>query len=195
MTHESLQIIRDEHAAVAAMLRSLILMVERGPHDDQQQYFDVLRAMLFYIDEFPERLHHPKETELLFPKVAEAVPATRDVIAQLDREHQRSEVAVRELQHKLLAWELLGETRRPTFEHAVRRYVELYLEHMHLEESEILPKAEQCLSAQQWDELDAAFATNCDPMTGKYPRDPLYNRLFTRIVSTAAAPIGLAAAH
>lgn len=195
MTHESLQIIRDEHAAVAAMLRSLILMVERGPHDDQQQYFDVLRAMLFYIDEFPERLHHPKETELLFPKVAEAVPATRDVIAQLDREHERSEVAVRELQHKLLAWELLGETRRATFEQAVRRYVELYLEHMHLEEREILPKAEQCLTAQQWDELDAAFATNCDPMTGKYPRDPLYNRLFTRIVSTAPEPIGLAAAH
>jgi hemerythrin-like domain-containing protein len=28
----------------------------------------VLRSMMFHIDEFPERLHHPKETELLFPK-------------------------------------------------------------------------------------------------------------------------------
>ena len=40
-------------------------------------------------------------------------------------------------------------------------------------------------------EFDAAFATNCDPLTGKYPRDPLYDRLFTRIVSRAPAPIGL----
>ena len=65
MSHESLRIIRDEHAALAAMLRSLSLMVERGPDSDPEKFFDVLRAMLFYIDEFPERLHHPKESELL----------------------------------------------------------------------------------------------------------------------------------
>ena len=53
-------------------LRSLQLMVERGPKKDADRFFAVLRAMLFYVDEFPERLHHPKETELLFPKVAMA---------------------------------------------------------------------------------------------------------------------------
>jgi hypothetical protein len=39
--------------------------------------FDVLRAMLFYIDEFPERLHHTKESELLFPKLRAACARTR----------------------------------------------------------------------------------------------------------------------
>ena len=39
--------------------------------------------------------------------------------------------------------------------------------------------------------LDAAFATNCDPITGKYPRDPSYDRLLTHIVMRAPAPIGL----
>jgi hypothetical protein len=39
--------------------------------------FDVLRAMLFYIDEFPERLHHTKESELLFPSCANARPSSR----------------------------------------------------------------------------------------------------------------------
>jgi hemerythrin-like domain-containing protein len=34
--------------------------------DDRDQFFDVLRAMLFYVDEFPERLHHPKESALLY---------------------------------------------------------------------------------------------------------------------------------
>nr|MBP6851606.1 hemerythrin domain-containing protein [Rhodoferax sp.] len=74
MTHESLRIIRDEHSALAAMLRSLSMMVQQGPGDDAQQYFDVMRAMLFYIDEFPERLHHPKESNLLFPKVVRVAP-------------------------------------------------------------------------------------------------------------------------
>ncbi len=53
MTHESLRIIREEHAALAAMLRSLMLMVQRGPKRDTETFFSVLRAMLFYVDEFP----------------------------------------------------------------------------------------------------------------------------------------------
>ena len=60
MKHASLQIIHDEHSALAAMLRSMTMMVTRGPEDKPEQFFDVLRAMLFYIDEFPERLHHPR---------------------------------------------------------------------------------------------------------------------------------------
>ena len=60
--HSSLQTIRDEHASLAAMLQSMRMMVERGPSDDRRNFFDVVRAMLFYIDEFPERLHHPKES-------------------------------------------------------------------------------------------------------------------------------------
>ncbi len=191
MVHASMRIIRDEHAALAAMLRSMLLMVQRGPGDTARQFFDVLRAMLFYVDEFPERLHHPKETELLFPKVARAAPQTAAVIERLEKDHDHGEGAVRTLQHQLLGWELLGESRRAEFEGAVRNYVRFYLEHMQLEESEILPVAEKSLNAQDWAELDAAFEHNCDPLTGKYPRDPLYDRLFTRIVMSAPEPIGL----
>ena len=191
MSHESMRIIRDEHDALAAMLRSLSMMVKRGPGNAVDQFFDVLRAMLFYIDEFPERLHHPKESELLFPKVARAAPQTAAAIARLEEDHQQGERAVRALQHQLLAWELLGESRREEFEKAANGYVRFYLHHMHVEETEILPAAEASLDAQDWAELDAAFATNCDPFTGKSPRDPLYDRLFTRIVTMAPAPIGL----
>lgn len=191
MTHESIQIIRDEHVALSAMLRSLGMMVERGPGNEPESFFDVLRAMLFYIDEFPERLHHPKESELLFPRVARLVPETREIIARLDNDHANGESGVRELQHLLLAWELVGEARRAAFDEAVKKYLDFYLEHMRLEETVILPAAQKVLTDANWEELDAAFATNCDPLTGKYPRDPAYDRLFTRIVMRAPAPIGL----
>ncbi|MBT9475390.1 MAG: hemerythrin domain-containing protein [Polaromonas sp.] len=189
--HTSLQIIRDEHASLAAMLRSMTLMVDRGPGDNPQQFFDVLRAMLFYIDEFPERLHHPKESDLLFPRIVRAAPAVMDAVERLERDHMSGEKAVRELQHLLLAWELLGEPRRPAFVDQCKRYVEFYLEHMRLEESVILPEAEKMLTDADWKELDAAFEKNCDPLAGKYPPDPEYARLFTRIVMRAPAPIGL----
>ena len=189
--HTSLQIIRDEHSSLAAMLRSMLMMVERGPADNPQQFFDVLRAMLFYIDEFPERLHHPKESDLLFPRVVRAAPMVMDAVARLEHDHVNGEKAVRELQHLLLAWELLGEPRKPAFVEQSKRYVDFYLEHMRLEETVILPEAEKLLTDADWKELDAAFEKNCDPLTGKYSPDPAYDRLFTRIVTKAPAPIGL----
>jgi hemerythrin-like domain-containing protein len=189
--HTSLQIIRDEHSSLAAMLKSMTMMVERGPGDNPEQFFDVLRAMLFYIDEFPERLHHPKESDLLFPRVVRASPSVMDAVQRLENDHMNGEKAVRELQHLLLAWELLGEPRKPAFKAQCASYVKFYLEHMRLEETVILPEAERVLSDADWKELDAAFEKNCDPLTGKYPPDPAYDRLFTRIVMRAPAPIGL----
>ena len=191
MVHESIRIIRDEHAALAAMLKSMGLMIDRGPTDNVEGFFDVLRAMLFYIDEFPEQLHHPKESNLLFPRVARLAPQTMSTIVKLELDHANGEVAVRELQHLLLAWELVGDARRAAFEGAAKKYLDFYLEHMRLEETVILPAAQEVLSAADWQELDAAFASNCDPLTGRYPRDPSYDRLFTRIVMRAPSPIGL----
>ena len=191
MLHESLRIIRDEHASLAAMLRSLAMMVKRGPEDEPDRFFDVLRAMLFYVDEFPERLHHPKESDLLFPRVVRVAPETIATVHRLEQDHVNGEAAVRELQHLLLAWELLGESRRKNFDEAATRYVAFYLEHMRLGEQVILPAAEKSLEAADWRELDAAFGANRDPLSGKYPRDPLYDRLFTRIVLAAPEPIGL----
>jgi len=191
MSHESIRIIHDEHAALAAMLQSLRMMVKRGPGKEPESFFDVLRAMLFYIDEFPERLHHTKETELLFPPVLKRAPHLREAIERLDKDHAHGESSVREIQHLLLAWELLGESRRAAFEQATNRYLDFYLEHMRMEETVVMPEAEKVLTDADWKKLDAAFATNCDPLTGKYPRDPVYDRLFTRIVMRAPSPIGL----
>lgn len=191
MRHTSLDIIRDEHSSLAAMLQSMRLLVDQGPGNDPRNFFDTLRAMLFYIDEFPERLHHPKETDLLFPRVAAVSPEVGVAIARLDRDHEFTEKAVRDIQHLLLGWELLGEPRRAAFTSAFERYVNLYLAHMRLEETEILPAAEKHLSEADWQELDSAFEQNCDPLTGKYKPDPVYEQLFTRIVMNAPAPIGM----
>ena len=191
MQRSSLQTIRDEHASLGAMLHSLRMMLRRGPASDPQQYFDVLRAMLFYIDEFPEKLHHTKESELLFPRVLQAVPAVRETLERLEHDHQKSESGVRELQHLLSAWELLGESRRQVFEDYCLRYLDAYVEHMQLEESVILPAAEKSLSTADWEALDAAFAQNTDPLNGRLARDPVFDRLYSRIVNTAPEPIGL----
>lgn len=187
---KALKIIKDEHAAVAAILRSFQPLMDDGPGDEPERFFDVLRAMLFYIDEFPEKRHHPKESDLLFPKLARKAPELMDIIHRLEDDHMQGEFRVRELQHQLLAWELLGEGRRAEFEHNVQEYVRFYLEHMRLEETLLLPAAQRLLDAAEWAQLDRAFEASRDPLAGGVA-DPAYDRLFTRIVRAAPAPVGV----
>jgi hemerythrin-like domain-containing protein len=190
MSQLALMIIRQEHAALSAMLRSLALMIERGPGEQPERFFDVLRAMLFYIDEFPESMHHPKESDLLFPRLVRVAPELLGVVSRLEAEHVSGQDSVRALQHLLLAWELLGEPRRPEFTEAAQAYLAFYLAHMQTEELELLLLAESLLDDQDWTALNAAFGAHHDPLAAGV-RDPCYDRLFSRIVLTAPAPIGV----
>jgi hemerythrin-like domain-containing protein len=186
----AIRVIQAEHQALAAMLRSVLMLIRQSGDSRRPLPFDVLRAMLFYIDEFPERLHHPKESGLLFPKLRARRPDLAPAIDALDEDHHRGEASVRELQHRLLAYELLGEPRRQAFETAAQRYVEQYLRHMTLEETTILPAARTSLTAEDWIELDAEFEANRDPLAGHDPSGE-YAPLFKKIVHTAPAPVGL----
>ena len=187
----ALRIILDEHHALSVLLQSMSMLVRKGPGDQADRFFDSLRAMLFYIDEFPERLHHKKETELLFPMVAARDANTQEAIAKLDLDHSKGESAVRELQHLLMGWEFMGESRRAQFEEVFSRYLVFYRARMELEEKLILPAAKANLTPSDWLSLDAAFAANRDALTGKYPVEEGYERLFSYIARVAPAPIGL----
>lgn len=195
MTTSSAQrIIREEHAAIAAMLNSTRTLADAGPGDDDPRaFFESVAAMLFYVDEFPERRHHPTESNLLFPMLLKAAPELRAVIHRLEMDHVAGEGRVRELQHLLLAWRFVGEARRAAFVAALDEYVRFYLRHMQLEESELLPIAATRLSAAQQAELDAAFEASRDPLVGGQC-DPVYETLFRRITEQARNPVGLRAA-
>ena len=187
MSNITLAVIRKEHAAFAALLRSLQMLLavhrQRGSLPD----FSVLRAMLFYVDEFPEKRHHRKESELLFPKLRARTTLGRDLLDRLDEEHLQGEWLIRDLEHSLLAFEMMGEGRREAFESHVARYADFYLAHMRAEEQKILPLAEQALTQEDWAELDEAFAANRDPLTGE--ADPEYGGLFRRMLDSIPPPL------
>ncbi len=190
MASLTLTVLRDEHSALAAILRSLLLLLADHRRRGTLPDFTALRAMLFYLDEFPEKRHHRKETQLLFPKLRARTPLGRDLLDRLDQDHVCGEQRIRELEHALLGFEMMGASRCNAFEQAMTRYVDFYLAHMALEEREVLPLAERVLTADDWRELDEAFADNRDPLTGHDPEEP-YRALFTRIVNLVPAPIGL----
>jgi hemerythrin-like domain-containing protein len=189
----ALSILREEHAAVSALLRSLRLLVERGPGERRAAFFETVRAMLFYMDEFPERRHHPNESRLLFPMLLRVSPDLQPMIERLEADHAAGEHRVRELQHLLVAWEFLGDARRHAFTAAVQEYVRLYLQHMQLEEMHLLPQAASLLGPRELAELNATFEEARDPLAAGV-RDTVYEDLFDRIVQQAPPPLGLGGA-
>ena len=54
--HPTSKVILDEHSALSAVLRSIALLLAEHRRRATLPDFAVLRAMLFYIDEFPEKV-------------------------------------------------------------------------------------------------------------------------------------------
>jgi hypothetical protein len=146
--------------------------------------------MLFYIDEFPEKQHHPKENLYLFPPVLKKAPELKETIEQLEIDHKVGEYRIRELQHLLMRWEILGDDCHQGFKDAAKKYHDFYLQHLQLENSLILPKALKVLDDQDWALMDEAFSENNDPWL-HHSAESLYQNLFSKITNHAPAPIGL----
>jgi len=65
----ALRIIRDEHRTISAVLHALKDLARAAQDPGAKPAFAALRAMVRYIDEFPEKLHHPKEDDQLFARL------------------------------------------------------------------------------------------------------------------------------
>lgn len=185
MQPAALRLILEEHRALADVMRALRANVAAARKPGAEPHFEDLRAMLFYLDEMPARVHHASESELLFPRIRERCPALRPVLDRLEAEHARGETSVRELEHALSAWQLMGQTRREAFELLVETYCGTYLGHMEVEENYVLPVAMDYLSAADWRELEDAFRQQRESLTDTSAR---HDALYRRIVERASDP-------
>ena len=186
----AIQKIRDEHRSISAVLHALKQLAQDAQDATVKPDFAVFRAMLHYIDEFPEQLHHPKEDEYLFPPIVARVPKAQVVIDQLRSEHKQGEQLILELERALVLFEDSWPTGAREFLDRVDAYADFHWKHMRKEEQEVLPLAERVLSARDWEAIDWAFDANNDPIAGVKEKD--FQALFSRIVSLAPAPVGFA---
>ena len=180
MDHPTITIIRAEHRALRGVLDSLERTLTDHKRRGTPPDFGLMRALLFYLNEYPERLHHKEESSLLFPRLRLRSSCSHDVLDRLDREHELGRAALLELEHELLAFEMIGTARRDSYEQALRRYADFYSTHMRVEEEEVLPLAEAVLTERDWAELDTVFSLNHDPLAG-YPPTDEYSVVFGKI--------------
>lgn len=179
-----------EHRSIGAVLHALRYLVKEGRAGGKPLDTRATRAILYYLDVFPERVHHPKEERVLFAALRRKTSAADSVLESLRQEHLRGESAIRELEQLLLRYEQGGEAEYAPFAAAVERFVAGYREHLRVEEDVIMPVARAVFTDSDWAALRAEWASHRDPLSG-IDDQSIDDRMIAHIVELAPAPIGL----
>lgn len=186
----AIRIIRQEHHCLVAVIKAMRHFTRIIDEGGKAPDFKVFRAMLLYIGEYPEKIHHPKEDRYLFEPLRRRTGEVNDAITKLEAQHAEGEKLVRELEHALSRCELLGPGQFKTFHDMVEKYASFYFEHMRMEEEVILPAAKKCLTEEEWSAMGREFAANRDPLSGLDDKDH-FDRLFCLITTITPAPLGV----
>jgi len=186
---DPLRTLRNEHGSIAAVLHGLQYLARELRKPGVKPQLSVFRAMIHYIDAFPERFHHPKEDDWLFARLVARAPDTIALVDDLKREHVEGARMIRELEAALDRYEREAPAGADAFADAVDRFANFHWNHMRREEQQVLPLARQHLTDTDLEEIERAFESHGDPIADLRERD--FDALFARIVSLAPAPIGL----
>lgn len=178
----SIDIIQDEHKRLSLVIRNMLSFVQSAADCHDVPDPKVFRAMLYYISEFPDKVHHPKEDQFLFAKIKDRTHQMDATLDALTEQHGKGEFLVRQLQEALLRFEFGGQAEFARFRDLVEQYAKFYFSHMRTEEEMVIPVARQVLNIMDWQEVDAAFLENRHQLDDAGERYR-FDQLFTLIMS------------
>lgn len=183
--HQAVGIIKDEHRSLAAVIHGLQQILVQASETGRSPDAGLLKAMLYYIEHFPERLHHPKEEAFLFRKLRDRSSDYEVVLQGLEAQHVDGARKLAELGLSVAALERGEADALERLVDAVQSFARSQWEHMAAEEDVIIPAALQILQPADWQEVANAFSTNGDP---RFDEDTgaAYERLFVRLLNLAA---------
>ncbi len=190
---QALDIISAEHRGMwrlTTALDSISYDMQRsGAHTPAQ----VIILMLDYLSSYIDRLHHPKEDEYLFRLLLERSPQAGADIHRLQTEHVEGPQRLADLRHLAVSVAQGDRATRTAFFKDLASFTESLRAHIGFEETKVMPLAKKVLSAADWQQIDAAFLANDDPLFGSNAKAE-FAELRARIVTLAPDPIGLGGA-
>jgi hemerythrin-like domain-containing protein len=190
----ALTVIRDEHRTIASILHGMEYLVREIRARRKKIDPQVFHAMIYYLETFAERVHHPKEDQYLFGILRHRHQEAAAIIDLLEREHAGGADLLRRLAQAMIRYEEGGDKEFSAFEREVNNFVESYRNHMRREEEQLFPIALSVLTPLDWITIDRAFDEHTDPLAAEREEKD-FDKLFSRIVSLAPPPIGVASSN
>jgi hemerythrin-like domain-containing protein len=153
-----------EHAnfsRLLALLESQVAVFHEGGKPNYELMIDIVS----YLRHYPDRFHHARE-DVAFARLVTRQPDLHGKINRLLQEHR----VIAKAGDELLA--LLNEVAdeaivsRASVEAAAATYLVYYRHHLATEEDEVLPRAAELLTPEDWAAVTAAIPAGRDPLFG-----------------------------
>lgn len=145
--------------------------------------YELMIDIISYLKEYSDRFHHPRE-DVAFAQLAKHCPDMELVLARLVQEHRviaHAGETLLELLNGILGGAVI---QRAEAEVAAATYLVYYGNHISKEEEQILRRAEQALTAEDWEMVRGAVPASHDPLFGDRP-DVRYHALRQQIAREA----------
>ena len=185
--------IKKEHRALSAVMEALQRLLAAVAAQHAEPDFTLFSAALYYIDDFPERCHHPKEDEHLFKALRRRTTEFDALLDELQAEHIHSARMMARLHCALVHYQGGASKGLQAFHAAVDAYGAILSEHMRKEEG-LLERARDKLTEEDWSNIASAFSVNDDPLFGDARRVE-FRKLYFRIRNLLPSKIRASTHH
>jgi hemerythrin-like domain-containing protein len=139
-------------------------------HRAERPNYELMLYIVQYLRDYSDQYHHPREDEA-FARLAKRCPDLELPLARLHQEHRviahAGETLVRQL-NAILEGTIVP---RAEVEVAAATYLVYYGNHIAKEEDDVLPRAAQVLTADDWKAVKDAAPSASDPLFGDPPEE------------------------
>jgi hemerythrin-like domain-containing protein len=139
-------------------------------HRGEQPNYQLMQDIVSYLREYSDRYHHPREDEA-FRRLAARCPDLQLPLARLHQEHRVIGRAGEALLRQLDAIVDGAMIPRAEVETAAATYLVYYGNHLAKEEEDVLTRAAQALTHEDWEAVRLAVPAGHDPLFGEKPEE------------------------
>jgi len=136
----------------------------------QRPNYELMLDILHYLRHYTDQFHHPRE-DVAFARLARHCPDMKLTLDRLTQEHR----VIARAGTTLLKYleEATAEAVIPLaeIEVAAATYLVYYGNHIAREEEDVLSRAAQVLTADDWEAVRAAVPVGHDPLFGDHPEE------------------------
>jgi hemerythrin-like domain-containing protein len=156
--------LKADHGNISRLLATLEEQIAIV-HDEENADFELMHDIMVYMTDYPDRTHHPMEG-LVFRKLAKRDNSADGVVARLEREHAGLAEKGQRFRDMLRHVVDGSMVERHVLEDTSRDYVVFLRSHMEIEDSDAFPRAEQALTAEDWEDVASSIEARTDPIFG-----------------------------
>ena len=159
---QMIEILREEHRNIEKLL--LVLEQELTIFDRRERPdYEVMRAVIDYFQDYPDRCHHPKE-DLIFARLQARDPDGAANIGDLEAEHRKGAQRLWRLAHTVESILTDHDLLRETFDKVVHDFIDSERQHIDMEEHLFFPAALKTLRPEDWTAIEARLNDQDDPL-------------------------------